>query len=131
MQTAVKNKITSHNTVGKLEAIKMELTDQTLTEQENNLIRTITEQVEENINKILTLEEANLPKFEEIKDEWSMATTRIHELETMTQMMKTWKRALKDARNKITREITTNTRTTSEDPPTAQEDGKIKTTMIK
>ena len=68
MQTAVNDMITTYDTTGKLRAVKEELTDQTLTEQENNLIRTITEQLEQNINKILTLEKANLPNFEEIKD---------------------------------------------------------------
>ena len=104
MQAAVNDKIKTYNTTGKLRAVKEELTDQTLTEQENTLIRTITEQLEQYIDKILTLEKAKLPNVEEIKDEWSMATSRIHELETMTQRMKIWEGALEDTWNEIMRE---------------------------
>ena len=68
MQIAVNDKIASasHNTVEELEAIKEELVDQTLTQQENSMIKIIMEQVEENIKEILRLDGANLPEFEKI-----------------------------------------------------------------
>ena len=107
--------------IGKATGSKGRTNRPTLTEQENNLIGTITEQIEQKISKILKLDKANLHNFEEVENEWSTTTSRIHELKIITQMLKIRKGALDDTQNEITRETTINTRTTLEDPPTMQE----------
>ena len=99
MQAATKTKIQTQKTTEKLQAVKEKLIDQTLTVQETDIIGTITDQITQTIDRILILGQANIPDFEEIGSEWSTVTSRIHELETMAQMMKVYKEALKDIRN--------------------------------
>ena len=121
MQEVVNNIVINNTMVENLEAIKEELVNETLTKQENGMIEAITEQIEENIEEILNLDRENLPDFGKIKEEWLTATTKVYELQTMTNMMKEWKRALKGVREEIMKEVVTRTKRTPPVPVTTTE----------
>ena len=96
MQEEVKTLIINGTIVENLEQIKEELNNLVLTTQEDEVVGDITGQIDENIEEILQLEEAHLPEFEKIKDEWVTATTKVRELQTIVRLMKIWKDAAKD-----------------------------------